>query len=119
MYSAQCSFILPIEGVGLIIWWIVEEIVTNLSTWWLIEKETLATTLMEWAIVLLTMIGLNWWMGPLKIDEPKNPTTKKILGLFVKFTPRRRYFSSEEKPEFITPDQVSQPYSRERLSTSV
>ena len=107
-YSAQCSFILPIEGVGLIIWWIVEEIVTNLSTWWLIEKETLATTLMEWAIVLLTMIGLNWWMGPLKIHEPKNPTTKKILGLFVKFTPRRRYFSSEDKPEFITPNQVSQ-----------
>lgn len=79
----------------------------NLSTWWLIEKETLATTLMEWAIVLLIMIGLNWWMGPLKIYEPKNPTTKMILGLFVKFTPRRRYRSSEDKPEFIPPDAVS------------
>lgn len=91
----------------MIIWWIVEEIVTNLSTWWLIEKETLATTLMEWAIVLLTMIGLNWWMGPLKIPEPKNPTAKKILGLIFKLTPKRRYYSSEDKTAFITPDGVS------------
>ena len=28
----KCRFIAPIEGVGLIIWWIVEEIVTNTST---------------------------------------------------------------------------------------
>ena len=105
-YSCRC--ILPIEGVGLILWWIVEEIVTNTSTWWLIEKETLATTLMEWAIVLLIVIGLNWWMGPLKIQEPNGYYKKKILGLFFKLTPRRRYYSSENKPtEYISPTAVS------------
>ena len=93
-------FILPIEGVGLILWWIVEEIVTKQSTWWQIEKDTLATTLMEWAIVLLLVIGLNWWMGPLKITEPRNYYTRKVLGLFFKLTPRRRYYSSQDKPTY-------------------
>lgn len=96
--------------MGLIIWWIVEEIVTNTSTWWLIEKDTLATTLMEWAFVLLIMIGLNWWMGPLKITEPRNPLARKILGLFFKLTPRRRYYSSEDRISatyVVTPDAVS------------
>lgn len=97
-------FVLPIEGIGLIIWWIVEEIVTNKSTWWLIETDTLATTLMEWAIILLVFIGLNWWMGPLKIYEPNNRHLKFILGLFFKLTPRRRFHSSEDKTIFITPD---------------
>jgi hypothetical protein len=101
-----CRFILPIEGVGLIIWWIVEEIVTNSSTWWLIETDTLATTLMEWAIILLIFLGLNWWMGPLKIYEPKDNFSKTILGLIFKLTPRRRFHSSEDKTIFITPDAV-------------
>ena len=99
-------FILPMEGVGLIIWWIVEEIVTNSSTWWLIETDTLATTLMEWAIILLVFIGLNWWMGPLKIYEPKDRFSKTVLGLIFKLTPRRRFHSSEDKTIFITPDAV-------------
>ena len=86
--------------MGLILWWIVEEIVTKQSTWWQIEKDTLATTLMEWAIVLLLVIGLNWWMGPLKIKEPKNYYTRKVLGLFFKLTPRRRYYSSQDKPTY-------------------
>ena len=101
-----CRFILPIEGIGLIIWWIVEEIVTNTSTWWLIETDTLATTLMEWAIIILVFIGLNWWMGPLKIYEPKNRYLKFALGLVFKLTPRRRFHSSEDKTVFITPDAV-------------
>ena len=99
-------FILPIEGVGLIIWWIVEEIVTNSSTWWLIEADTLATTLMEWAVILLALIGLNWWMGPLKINEPKDRYAKFVLGLVFKLVPRRKFHSSEDKTTFITPDAV-------------
>jgi hypothetical protein len=101
-----CRFILPIEGVGLIIWWIVEEIVTNSSTWWLIETDTLATTLMEWALILLIFLGLNWWMGPLKIYEPKDNFSKTVLGVIFKLTPRRRFHSSEDKTIFITPDAV-------------
>lgn len=100
----QYSCIAPIEGVGLIVWWVVEEIVTKSSTWWLIEKDSLATTLTEWSIILLVMIGLNWWMGPLKIPEPSNRDARKILGLFFKLTPRRRYFSSEDA--IITPESV-------------
>lgn len=102
----HCRFILPIEGVGLIIWWIVEEIVTNSSTWWLIETDTLSTTLMEWAIILLVFIGLNWWMGPLKIYEPKDRFSRTVLGLIFKLTPRRRFHSSEDKTIFPTPDAV-------------
>ena len=102
----HCRFILPIEGVGLIIWWVVEEIVTNSSTWWLIETDTLATTLMEWAIILLIFIGLNWWMGPLKIYEPKDRFSRTVLGLIFKFTPRRKFHSSEDKTVFVTPDAV-------------
>ena len=99
-------FILPIEGIGLIIWWIVEEIVTNLSTWWLIESDTLATTLMEWAIIFLVLIGLNWWMGPLKIYEPKDRFSKTVLGLIFKLTPRRRFHSSEDRTNFIISNAV-------------
>ena len=102
----HCRFILPIEGVGLIIWWVVEEIVTNSSTWWLIETDTLATTLMEWAIILLIFIGLNWWMGPLKIYEPKDRFSRTVLGLIFKLTPRRKFHSSEDKTVFVTPDAV-------------
>ena len=79
---------------------------TNKSTWWLIETDTLGTTLMEWAIVLLVLLGINWWMGPLKIYEPKNRYAKFVLGLIFKFTPRRRFYSSEDKTSFITPDAV-------------
>ena len=77
---------------------------TKGSTWWLIETDSLATTLMEWAIVLLVMIGINWWMGPLKIYEPKNRYARLILGVIFKFTPRKRYHSSEESS--TTPDAV-------------
>ena len=83
-----CRFIAPIEGVGLIIWWIVEEIVTNSSTWWQFHTESLAVVLTEWAVVILVLIGLNWWMHPLVIYEPRNRHTKRVLGFFFKLTPK-------------------------------
>ena len=83
-----CSFIAPIEGVGLIVWWIVEEIVTNSSTWWQFHTESLAVVLTEWAVVILVLIGLNWWMHPLVIKEPRNRYAKRVLGFFFKLTPK-------------------------------
>ena len=75
-----CRFIAPIEGVGLIVWWIVEEILTNSSTWWQFQTESLAVVLTEWSVVILVLIGINWWMKPLVIYEPKNRHAKRVLG---------------------------------------
>ena len=83
-----CRFIAPIEGVGLIIWWIVESIVNNGDTWWQIKIDSLATVLTEWSVVLLVFIGLNWWLGPPTIYEPRGKLEKRVLGFFFKMTPR-------------------------------
>ena len=72
-------------------WWIVEEILENSSTWWQFHTESLAVVLTEWAVVILVLIGLNWWMGPLVIHEPKNRHAKRVLGFFFKLTPRQVY----------------------------
>ena len=87
-FTFPCRFIAPIEGVGLIVWWIVEEIITNSSTWWQFHTESLAVVLTEWAVVILVLIGLNWWMHPLVIYEPRNRHTKRVLGFFFKLTPK-------------------------------
>ena len=39
--------IAPIEGVGLIVWWIVEEIVTNTDTFWQFSRDSLAMVLSQ------------------------------------------------------------------------
>lgn len=85
-----CRFIAPVEGVGLLVWWIAEEIANNGSTWWQFQSESLAVVLTEWAVVLLVLIGLNWWMGPLAIQEPRDRNTKRVLGFFFKLTPRQQ-----------------------------
>lgn len=104
-----CRVIAPIEGVGLIIWWIVTEIVDNGDTWWQITKDSLAVTLMEWALVLLIVIGLNWWMNPLVIYPPENPTIRKIAGVFFKLTPRLQ--APRSPPPEYTPEVCSVVYT--------
>ena len=89
-YTLPCRFIAPIEGVGLLVWWIVEEILTNQSTWWQFHTESLAVVLTEWAVVILVLIGLNWWMGPLTIPEPRSSGARRVLGFFFKLTPRQQ-----------------------------
>ena len=84
----HCRGVAPFEGVGIVIWWIVEEIINNKDTWWQIQIDSLATVLTEWAVVFLVFIGLNWWMGPRVIYEPTNPVQRKILGMIFKLTPR-------------------------------
>lgn len=92
----MCRFLAPIEAVGLLVWWVVDEIRLKTDTWWLITTDSLGTVLTEWAVVLLVFIGLNWWMKPLQIREPKNPTAKKILGFFVRL--KKRDFKEERTP---------------------
>lgn len=86
-YFPACSFVLPIEGVGLILWWIIETIINNGSTWWQITEDSLAVTLIEWAVGMLIFIGLNWWMVPLIVPPPKSKFWRRVLGALVKFTP--------------------------------
>lgn len=86
--SLSCSSIAPIEGVGLIIWWIVEQIKDNPDTWWQITIDSLATVLTEWSVVMLVFIGLNWWMAPPIIYEPKGRIRRKVLGALFRLTPR-------------------------------
>ena len=74
--------------MGLIIWWIVEQIVNNPGTWWQITIDSLATVLTEWSVVLLVFIGLNWWMAPPTIYEPRGNLERKILKRLFKLTPR-------------------------------
>ena len=100
-----CRFIAPIEGVGLIIWWIVESIITNTDTWWQITEDSLAVTLVEWSTVLLVMIGLNWWLKPLVIYPPDNPVYRKIAGFFFKLTPRPK-LAETPPPEYTPPVRV-------------
>ena len=40
-------FITPVEGIGVILWWIIEEIVENSNSWFYITSTSLATTLAE------------------------------------------------------------------------
>lgn len=94
------SSIAPIEGVGLIIWWIVEQIQNNADTWWQITTDSLATVLTEWSVVMLIFIGLNWWMAPLVIYEPRDRIKRKILGALFKLTPRP---ASPTPPAVYTP----------------
>ena len=100
-----CRVIAPIEGVVLIIWWMVTEILDNGDTWWQITSDSLAVTLSEWAFVLLVAIGLNWWLKPLVIHPPENPTKRKILGFFFKLTPIPNLNDPESKspPPDYTP----------------
>jgi hypothetical protein len=77
--------------VGLITWWIVEKIVNNSDTWWQITMDSLATVLMEWTIVLAVLVGLNWWLSPLVIHRPQNPTLAKILGFFFVLSPPKMF----------------------------
>ncbi len=80
----------------------------NSDTWWQITDDSLAVTLAEWAFLLLIMIGLNWWIKPLVIYPPENPTTRKILGLFFKFTPAPRldFLDDKTTPEYTPPVSV-------------
>ncbi len=108
MFSLPCRFIAPIEGIGLIIWWMVETIINN-SDWWEITYDSLAVTLVEWAFLLLIMIGLNWWIKPLVIHPPQNPTARKVLGFFFKLTPVARLdFEDDDTspPEYTPPVSV-------------
>jgi hypothetical protein len=74
--------------VGLIVWWIVDKIRLNPGTWWQITIDSLAIVLTEWSVVMLVFIGLNWWMAPPTIYEPKGETKRKILGALFNLTPR-------------------------------
>ncbi len=99
-----CRLIAPIEGVGLIGWWIVETIVNNPDTWWQVTDDSLFITLAEWTFLLLVAIGLNWWVKPLVIHPPDNPTTRKILGFFFKLTPMPKLdFVDNSMPADYTP----------------
>ena len=42
------------------------------------------------------MIGLNWWMKPLKISPPSNTRLRKVLGLFFKYSENPTDSNSEE-----------------------
>lgn len=83
----SCRFIAPIEGVGLLTWWVVDQIISNPDTWWQITIDSLATVLLEWVVVLSIVIGLNWWLRPLVIHKPRNRILARILGCFLVLTP--------------------------------
>ena len=104
MLRVPCRLIAPIEGVGLIIWWIVETIVNNPGDWWQVTDTSLLVTLAEWTFLLLVAIGLNWWMKPLVIHPPDNPITRKILGFFFKLTSMPKLdFEDSSIPTDYTP----------------
>ena len=94
----SCRFIAPIEGVGLIMWWMVDTIRTD-PDWWLFSTESLAmivsqvmTTsrlivvpahnimMVQWAGVLLVVIGLNWWLAPLTVSPPHHPLLRRSVA---------------------------------------
>lgn len=77
--------------MGLITWWIVDQIINNPDTWWQLKIDSLATVLVEWAVVLSITIALNWWISPLVIHKPRNRIMATVLGFFFVLSPRQ-YF---------------------------
>ncbi|VDD74023.1 unnamed protein product [Mesocestoides corti] len=49
--------VVPIEAIGLIVWWAYQNITT--TDWYVIKVESLATTFIEWAILAILLAGLN------------------------------------------------------------
>ena len=47
----SCRFIAPIEGVGLVVWYIVGEIRDNPGTWWQFSTQSLAMVLTQVGVV--------------------------------------------------------------------
>lgn len=87
--------------MGLIIWWIGDQIANNPATWWQITIDSLGTVLLEWITLLAVVVGLNWWMSPLEIHKPKNRTLARLLGFFVVLKPFRMFVVSP--PSIHTP----------------
>ncbi|CAI8024003.1 Uncharacterized sodium-dependent transporter HI_0736, partial [Geodia barretti] len=94
-------FIAPLEGVVLIVWWIVDTIRTDPS-WWQLSTESLAMTLSQWAGVLLVTIGLNWWLLPHTISPPSNPLLRRLLGTLVIYHDNRGTPPPEADPPSST-----------------
>jgi hypothetical protein len=86
-----------LEGVVLIVWWIVDTIRTDPS-WWQFSTESLAMTLSQWAGVLLVTIGLNWWVLPLSISPPSNPLLRRLVGTLVVYHDNRGIPPPEANP---------------------
>lgn len=96
-----CRFVAPIEGVGLLTWWFVDQITSNPDTWWQITIDSLATVLLEWVVVLSVVIGLNWWLNPLVIHKPRNRILAGILGCIFVLAPYS--FTPPTPPPIHTP----------------
>ncbi|CAH8475282.1 unnamed protein product [Schistosoma bovis] len=78
------AVLVPLQSIILIIWWIYESVTTD-PTWYILTWDTLSTTLLEWLILLIGLLILNWILyrtnllsGALKRShgcDPYNPST--------------------------------------------
>ncbi|CAL8102015.1 unnamed protein product [Calicophoron daubneyi] len=52
------TFVVPIIGIALIIWWIYDYVRMN-SYWYHLTLESVTSTLLEWLIVIILLLGTN------------------------------------------------------------
>eukprot|EP00731_Ephydatia_muelleri_P011023 Em0005g1609a len=105
--------IAPIEGVGMIVWWIVEEVYTKPGTWWQLSRDSLAMVLTQWSIVALVVLALNWFMKPLSVGPPRNVKLRKLIGFFVRYEEPVRCDGVEEREQGKDPEEVEEEAGKE------
>ncbi|VDD74022.1 unnamed protein product [Mesocestoides corti] len=59
IWIALIAGLVPIEAIGLICWWAYQNISQN-GDWYIVKAQSLATTVLEWAVVFILLGGLNF-----------------------------------------------------------
>ncbi|CAH8444570.1 unnamed protein product [Schistosoma turkestanicum] len=53
------AILVPLQSLTLLVWWIYESITVD-PNWYVLGWDTLSTTLLEWLIVVIALLALNW-----------------------------------------------------------
>lgn len=100
----------PIQAVGILIWYIVSEIIDNEEEpWYKFSRASLIMVLTQWIVALLVIVGLNWWMKPLQChtDHPHSTLTR-IIKLFIRLdADRPPGYRQTEAHHLASPDSMS------------
>ncbi|XP_066269441.1 uncharacterized sodium-dependent transporter YocR-like [Branchiostoma lanceolatum] len=58
-YEWLVKFVLPVEGTVVIVWWVVDTVQKETVPWYEIGLDTLMTAILEWAGLLILLVGFN------------------------------------------------------------
>ncbi|CAH1247934.1 SLC6A11 [Branchiostoma lanceolatum] len=58
-YEWLVKFVLPVEGTVVVVWWVVDTVQKETISWYEIGLDTLMTAILEWAGLLILLVGFN------------------------------------------------------------